>query len=524
MEIRFSGRALPGFPVSATLGLSCERMRLTEPALPSVFLIALKTRHIMRVAIIAEVYLPKIDGVVVRTLNLIRELQAAGDEVLVICPEVDGPRNSPVPVVDFSGFCFPMYPEYRIGQPDDRLEAAIREFQPDVVHFLNPFAFGFQCYDRLAAAGFEVATLFSFHTLYAEFAKRYGVLRPLSKWLWWQARHYHNKADVNLTVSDAQVQDLQARGFERVRLWQPAVDTVLFQPETKHLPNGFSPELDCADREQEAEQEGREFRLLTVSRLAPEKNVEFLKEVLIRTPHARLTIVGDGPHRKSLEEHFAGLPVNFVGYLQNRDLAEAYAAADAFVYASETETMGNVILEAMASGLPVIAPRAGGIPSLVRHEHSALLFTPGDAETASDHVRRVRTDQALCSGLTQQAREFAERHGWTAAALRVRDDYSRAITGFRAGPQPLPTTSLAARATTRTLVSVFRTVSRITQNIPAATQVPASKPTTAAAVKNQDHAMQLAPAVQGAKAETIAGLPDVVCDVGVTTQSTTVEC
>ena len=412
----------------------------------------------MRIAIIAEVYLPKIDGVVIRTFNLIRELQAAGDEVIVICPEVEGVRNSPVPIVEFSSFSFPMYPEYRIGQPDCRLEAALSEFQPDVIHFVNPFAFGFQCYDRLAAAGMNAATVFSFHTLYAEFVKRYGSLRPLSTLLWWQTKHYHNKADVNLTVSQAQVDDLRSRNFERVYLWQPAVDAELFRPDQQRgsgLPGR-------TDQHSTTEDRTDNFRLLTVSRLAPEKNVEFLKSVLLKLPEASLTIVGDGPHRPVLEKHFAGLPVRFAGYLQNEELAKAYATSDAFVYASETETMGNVILEAMASGLPVIAPQAGGIPSLVQHEQSGLLFEPGDATAAANFVRTILMNKSRRIAMIQQARAFAEQHDWTAAATQVRKDYSQAIARFHQQPQPLSQTSLFARATTHSLVTAFRLLSRLT--------------------------------------------------------------
>src|SRR5947207_1945628 len=100
----------------------------------------------MRIAIVAEVFLPKVDGVVIRTSNLIRQLLERGDEVLVVCPETPARRESPVPIVEFRSFPFPAYPEYRIGVPDARLPKAIREFAPDVVHFINPFAFGFRCF------------------------------------------------------------------------------------------------------------------------------------------------------------------------------------------------------------------------------------------------------------------------------------------------------------------------------------------------------------------------------------------
>ena len=112
--------------------------------------------------------------------------------------------------------------------------------------------------------------------------------------------------------------------------------------------------------------------LLTVSRLAPEKNVGFLADVLREVPHASLAIVGDGLQRPALERRFDGSDARFIGYLKGKDLAAAYASADAFVYASETETMGNVVLEAMASGCPVVAPQAGGIPNLVEHRSTGF--------------------------------------------------------------------------------------------------------------------------------------------------------
>src|SRR5260370_38033884 len=121
---------------------------------------------------------------------------------------------------------------------------------------------------------------------------------------------------------------------------------------------------------------GRPHRplLLTVSRLAPEKNVGFLADVLHEVPGASLAIVGDGPHRPALERRFDGADAHFIGYLKGEELATAYASADAFVYASETETMGNVVLEAMAAGCPVVVPMAGGIPSLVAHGKTGFLY------------------------------------------------------------------------------------------------------------------------------------------------------
>ncbi|MGC3967866.1 MAG: glycosyltransferase [Pirellulales bacterium] len=116
--------------------------------------------------------------------------------------------------------------------------------------------------------------------------------------------------------------------------------------------------------------------------------------MLRRVPGARLAIVGDGPQRDELERLFPADRTSFVGYMTGAELADAYATADLFVYASETETMGNVVLEAMASGLPVVAPRAGGIPNLVRERETALLYAAGDAIDAATHVNTLLADDA----------------------------------------------------------------------------------------------------------------------------------
>src|SRR5262249_19741127 len=155
----------------------------------------------MRIAFVAEVFLPKIDGVVIRTVNLLRRLRTRGDEVLVICPAMDGRRDHGFPVVEFPSFPFPAYPEYQIGIPDDRLPKALGAFAPDVVHYVNPFAFGFRSYDCVEKAGLRLPSVVSFHTLYGEYAKDYGPLKPLSQMLWWLMRDYHNRAGANLTVS-----------------------------------------------------------------------------------------------------------------------------------------------------------------------------------------------------------------------------------------------------------------------------------------------------------------------------------
>jgi glycosyltransferase involved in cell wall biosynthesis len=381
----------------------------------------------MRVAIVAEVFLPKVDGVVNRTVHLIRELARRGDEVLVVCPRAEGCRKCPVRVVDLPSFSFALYPEYRIGLPDGRLVRALADFSPDVLHYVNPFAFGFRCCDLLQRAGLRVPSVFSFHTLYGEFVRGYPLLRPLSRLLWWLSRQFHNRADVNLTVSSVTQEELTNRGFRRVRFWPPAVDAELFHPGR-------------ASAEMRARlSNGQPDRplLLTVSRLAPEKNVGFLADVLDQFPDACLAVVGDGPQRGELEGRFAGRNAHFVGYLKGAELASAYASADAFVYASETETMGNVVLEAMACGCAVVAPRAGGIPSLVADGETALLYTPRNLGAAVRAVTTVLGDRHRQTQLGRAARESVATWDWARSIDRVREVYTEAVQQFRSSESRL---------------------------------------------------------------------------------------
>jgi glycosyltransferase involved in cell wall biosynthesis len=405
----------------------------------------------MRIAIIAEVFLPKIDGVVQRTLSLIRHLVDSGDEVLVICPQADGCTGCPVPVVPISSFPFLLYPEYRIGTPDRSLGAVIKRFDPDVVHYVNPFAFGFVCYDLMQKARIRIPSIFSFHTLYGEFVKQYRLLKPLSLVLWWMMREYHNRADINITVSSIMQEDLCRRGFRRVRLWPPAVDGNLFRPEART----------CEMRARLANGHADKKVLLTVSRLAPEKNVGFLADLVDQLPDACLAIVGDGPHRGALERRFAGKNAHFLGYLQGKELAAAYASADAFVYASETETMGNVVLEAMASGGAVVAPRAGGIPSLVDSGKTGLLYAPGNLAEAVRSTSLVLGDALIRARLGRAARDWVENRNWSSSIEEVRRIYKESIEQFQKTATKRTFMQKLARAVLATLITGFRSMDHL---------------------------------------------------------------
>ena len=188
----------------------------------------------MRVAIITEVFLPKIDGVVNRTLNLIRQSAAFRRRTAHRLP----PRSKDAPTVrclssTSPAFLFPSIRNITSVCPTTVWPTASERFAPDVLHYVNPLAFGFRCHDVFRKAAVHVPSVFSFHTMYGEFVKRYKALKPLSALIWWLMRAYHNCADVNLTVSGIMQEELVRRNFKRVELWPPAVDNALFHPGRK---------------------------------------------------------------------------------------------------------------------------------------------------------------------------------------------------------------------------------------------------------------------------------------------------
>jgi glycosyltransferase involved in cell wall biosynthesis len=162
-----------------------------------------------------------------------------------------------------------------------------------------------------------------------------------------------------------------------------------------------------------------------VGRVACEKRIDWLRAVLDALPEVRLAVVGDGPARVELEHLFGDGRTVFTGYLRGADLAGAYASADLFALPSANETFGNVVLEAMASGLPVVAAGAGGPLDVIRHAETGLLFAPEDKGALVSAVGQVLSDAALASRLERAARAEAEGRSWDAKFDELLSHYER---------------------------------------------------------------------------------------------------
>jgi glycosyltransferase involved in cell wall biosynthesis len=364
----------------------------------------------MRIAIFTETFLPKIDGIVTRLRHTVEHLQRAGEQVLVVAPEGGITEYKGAKVHGVSGFPLPLYPELKLAVPLPTLRPVIEDFAPDLIHVVNPAVLGLG--GLYYAKSLKIPLVASYHTHLPQYLHHYG-LGMLEELLWGLLRSAHNQAQLNLCTSTAMVQELTAHGIERVDLWQRGVDTEMFQP---HL---VSPKMrsrlsqNCPDAP----------LLLYVGRLSAEKEIEQIRPILETIPNARLALVGDGPHRQALEQHFEGTPTHFVGYLQGLELASAFASADAFIFPSRTETLGLVLLEAMAAGCPVVAARKGGIVDIVQDGVNGYLFDPDDPQGATHATQQLLEHSQQREVLRQNARQEAERWGWAAATEQLRQYY-----------------------------------------------------------------------------------------------------
>ncbi len=336
----------------------------------------------MRVAIVAESFLPNVNGVTNSVLRVIEHLRRTGHEVLVIAP--DTPRGEPaadrvhdgVRVHRVPSKMFPKVTSLPLGVPRPRMVGVLRGFEPDVVHLASPALLGWGGVH--AARYLGIPTVAVFQTDVAGFAESYGIgMLARASWAW--TRRLHSKADRTLAPSTSAMENLAAHRIPRVHKWGRGVDITGFAPSARdeQLHRHWSPD-------------GRPV-VGFVGRLAPEKHVERLAGLAGRDD-VQVVVVGDGVDRAKLQTLMPSAV--FTGALYGADLATAYASMDVFVHPGEHETFCQAVQEAMASGLPVIAPDAGGPRDLVTPMHTGMLLPVNGFESslpqAVDHLLSER--------------------------------------------------------------------------------------------------------------------------------------
>ncbi|KGX92017.1 glycosyl transferase [Pontibacillus halophilus JSM 076056 = DSM 19796] len=367
----------------------------------------------MKIAIVTETFLPSTDGVVTRLCEAIRWFVKQGNEVIVIAPDLGVSEFEGAKVIGVPCRSFFFYKSKKFSLPQRKVGKIIKDFHPDLIHIVNPALLGSA--GIYYARKFNYPMVASYHTNVPQYLNYYRLqaFKPL---MWWYFKKLHSYADLNLCPSHAVKQELIDRKFHNMHIWERGVDLDRFGPDQ------YSHEM----RNRLSGGEPNKKLLLFVGRLASEKEVYKIKPLLERDPNVRLAIVGDGPERESLELLFKGTNTVFTGFLHGKELGEAYASADAFIFPSITETFGLVILEAMASGLPVIAAKSGPTLEQIQDGRTGLLFENEDTESMLQAVHKLE-DDLLFHTLKKNARNEAEQYSWITPSQQLLDYYQEVV-------------------------------------------------------------------------------------------------
>jgi phosphatidylinositol alpha 1,6-mannosyltransferase len=321
----------------------------------------------MRVAIVTESFLPVINGVSNSVRHVVEYLVGCGHQILVIAPGAGPDSYQGAEVVRVPAMELPVVDSVPVGLPTPAVVTAVRDFGPDVVHLASPVIVG--ALGLWAARRLAVPTVAVYQTDLPGFAGSYGLgFAARAAWRW--IRHVHSNADRTLAPSRAAAAALVAHGIPRVRRWARGVDIEHFRPSRRdeRLPAQLAPR--------------GEMLVGFVGRLAPEKRVLRLS-ALQNIPGIQLVVVGDGPDRQKLAKQLPNAV--FLGFKTGDALARAYASLDVFVHTGPFETFCQAVQEALASGLPVIAPDAGGPQDLVAHGRTGFLL-PETGRPNADEV------------------------------------------------------------------------------------------------------------------------------------------
>jgi sulfoquinovosyltransferase len=262
----------------------------------------------------------------------------------------------------------------------------------------------------------------SYHTHLPSYGKNYLSFIPGVESICWELlRMAHNRADLTLVTSSQMKEELMKNGINNVEVWRKGIDTERFHPSF------------CSEDMRSRMTDGNpdDFLMVYVGRLGAEKRLKDIKAMLEKMPNARLCIVGKGPQQEELHKWFAGTKTVFTGQLSGDALSQAFASADVFVMPSDSETLGFVVLESMASGVPVVGAEAGGIPDLIADGKTSFLVPPGDTDGFVARLKQLQ-DKKFRDKMGKAAREEAERWGWEAATSVLRNQqYEKALRNFR---------------------------------------------------------------------------------------------
>ncbi|WP_442109670.1 glycosyltransferase family 4 protein [Pseudomonas sp. NUPR-001] len=392
----------------------------------------------LHITLISETYPPEINGVANTLWHLSEGLRLRGHQV-----ELVRPRQASDPLTDDDqprllchGWPLPGYPGLQWGQVSmHKLMRRWRRQRPDVLYIATEGPLGLSA--LRAARRLGIAVVSGFHTNFHQYSNEYG-LGLLSRLLTHYLRWFHRRTHTTLVPSVSQRLELERRGFDNLTLTARGVDSQLFNPGRRSQ----------ALREQWG-LGNDDIALIYVGRLAPEKNLGLLKRCLHAAQqsypqrHIKLIVVGDGPQRSALQKQLPD--ALFCGAQRDETLAEHYASGDIFLFPSLTETFGNVVLEALASGLAVVAYDQAAAAQHIRHGHSGALAMPGDEDAFIDACNWLLEDAEALRRVRLNARCHASRQGWPSIIEQFEGHLRDACQPGRSAPALQPAATLAIK-------------------------------------------------------------------------------
>jgi phosphatidylinositol alpha 1,6-mannosyltransferase len=378
----------------------------------------------VKVAYFTESLLPHVDGVSRTLAQLFGFLERQGIDFRVFSPFVPGSEISwsgrvrPVRFVRF-----PLYPDYRVSLPfGGAVWKELEAWGPDLVHVVSPTPMATRAQKWAIRRGIPVVS--SFHTHFVSYFRYYGA--PWAEGFGWRTlKRFYDRCERVYVPTDAIIRELAGHGITNTEPWSRGIDLGRFSPAHR----------DAALRAQAGADDGTPI-LLMVSRLVKEKDmadlVEMERILRQRGNRHRLVLVGDGPMRAELQ---AALPdAFFAGHQGGEPLARWYASGDVFVFPSTTETFGNVVLEAQASGLPTVVVDKGGPAELVRPGATGFVARSNDPADLASKCETLLRDPALRAAMGSTAREAARERDWAAINGRLIQSYRTIVESSRARP------------------------------------------------------------------------------------------
>ncbi|SDN24575.1 glycosyltransferase family 1 protein [Bacillus sp. OK048] len=371
----------------------------------------------MKIAIFTDTFYPDVNGVAQTLKRFTDYLDKQCISYKVFAPHSVSNDYVSNHIHRFKSLSFFLYPECRFAIPNLlQIKSEIEQFSPDLIHVATPFTVGLS--GVYYAKKYNIPMVGSYHTDFNDYLHYYD-LQFLSKPIWKYMKWFHRPFQKLFVPSIDTFEKLNSRGFSNLEIWPRGVDCQLYHP--NYEKTIVSSRYGISNK----------FILTYVGRLAPEKDLKTLMTITDSLPpeinkHIHWLIAGDGPLLDELKRD-AKPNMTFTGYLKGAGLAEVYSATDIFVFPSPTETFGNVVLEALASGTPVIGANSGGVKNIISTGNTGYLCEPGNADDFAQRIVQLLNNDPKREQMALNARKYALTQKWDQIFEHLLDQYFTVI-------------------------------------------------------------------------------------------------